>query len=191
MQNVYMPMFIPESLLEKEKDHVEGFAPEVAWVTTVSYTHLNVSQPAISVVISRLESELGVPLFDRSGRSIVLNAYGEVFLSRVNRILLDIDNAKKEINEMKGEQEHTLFVSLTSPQFMRGIEGFMRSHPAVKWRQSVEEFQDIIQLLESGKIDIGITSPEINRDDMNTIILCQDRFMVAVHQDHPCLLYTS
>ena len=33
VQNVYLPMFIPESLLEKEKDHVEGFAPEVAWVT--------------------------------------------------------------------------------------------------------------------------------------------------------------
>ena len=33
VQNVYMPLFIPESLLEKEKDHVEGFAPEAAWVT--------------------------------------------------------------------------------------------------------------------------------------------------------------
>ena len=33
VENVYMPMFIPESLLEREKDHVEGFAPEVAWVT--------------------------------------------------------------------------------------------------------------------------------------------------------------
>ena len=33
VQNVYLPMFIPESLLQKEKDHVEGFAPEVAWVT--------------------------------------------------------------------------------------------------------------------------------------------------------------
>ncbi len=32
-ENVYMPMFIPESLLQKEKDHVKGFAPEVAWVT--------------------------------------------------------------------------------------------------------------------------------------------------------------
>ncbi|SDN16539.1 proline--tRNA ligase [Acetanaerobacterium elongatum] len=32
-ENVYLPMFIPESLLQKEKDHVEGFAPEVAWVT--------------------------------------------------------------------------------------------------------------------------------------------------------------
>ena len=33
VQNVYLPLFIPESLLDKEKDHVEGFAPEVAWVT--------------------------------------------------------------------------------------------------------------------------------------------------------------
>ncbi|MBR0131679.1 MAG: proline--tRNA ligase [Lachnospiraceae bacterium] len=33
VENVYMPMFIPESLLTKEKDHVEGFAPECAWVT--------------------------------------------------------------------------------------------------------------------------------------------------------------
>lgn len=33
VENVYMPMFIPESLLQKEKDHVDGFAPEVAWVT--------------------------------------------------------------------------------------------------------------------------------------------------------------
>jgi prolyl-tRNA synthetase len=32
-ENVYMPMFIPESLLQKEKDHIAGFAPEVAWVT--------------------------------------------------------------------------------------------------------------------------------------------------------------
>lgn len=33
VQNVYLPLFIPESLLQREKDHVEGFAPEVAWVT--------------------------------------------------------------------------------------------------------------------------------------------------------------
>ena len=39
-ENVYMPMFIPESLLQKEKDHVEGFAPEVAWVTMGGHERL-------------------------------------------------------------------------------------------------------------------------------------------------------
>ena len=41
VENVYMPMFIPESLLQKEKDHVEGFAPEVAWVTYGGLNPLN------------------------------------------------------------------------------------------------------------------------------------------------------
>ncbi len=40
-ENVYMPMFIPESLLKKEKDHVEGFAPECAWVTVGGETKLS------------------------------------------------------------------------------------------------------------------------------------------------------
>ena len=46
VENVYMPMFIPESLLEREKDHVEGFAPEVAWV---SYGGLNPLQERLCV----------------------------------------------------------------------------------------------------------------------------------------------
>ena len=46
VENVYMPMFIPESLLQKEKDHVEGFAPEVAWVT---YGGLNPLQERLCV----------------------------------------------------------------------------------------------------------------------------------------------
>ena len=45
-ENVCMPMFIPESLLEREKDHVEGFAPEVAWVT---YGGLNPLQERLCV----------------------------------------------------------------------------------------------------------------------------------------------
>ena len=46
VSNVYLPMFIPESLLEKEKEHVEGFAPEVAWVT---YGGLNKLQERLCV----------------------------------------------------------------------------------------------------------------------------------------------
>ena len=46
VENVYMPMFIPESLLEREKDHVEGFSPEVAWVT---YGGLNPLQERLCV----------------------------------------------------------------------------------------------------------------------------------------------
>lgn len=46
---------------------------------------LAISQPALSRSISKLEEELGVPLFDRMGRSVYLNSFGRVFLERVEK----------------------------------------------------------------------------------------------------------
>lgn len=152
---------------------------------TRSAEQLNVSQPAISTVISRLEQELGVPLFDRSGRSILLNEYGKTFLKRVNRILLDIDDSQKELKDLFEQGLQTLSLSVTSPQFLQGIKGFMTTHPDTKWRQSVNELEETIKLLENGKIDIAITSPEIVADNMESIVLFKDEFMIAVHPDHP------
>jgi hypothetical protein len=43
IQNAYFPMFVSNSRLEKEKDHIEGFAPEVAWVTR-AYVHISLHQ---------------------------------------------------------------------------------------------------------------------------------------------------
>ena len=74
VENVYMPMFIPESLLQKEKDHVEGFAPEVAWVTHggLEPLHIEIYQ---SFIIN------GVPLFDGKKQPdhfcVLWNFYGK------------------------------------------------------------------------------------------------------------------
>ena len=46
---------------------------------------LSISQPALSRSIAKLEEELGFPLFDRSGKGIVLNRYGQIFLQYVER----------------------------------------------------------------------------------------------------------
>jgi prolyl-tRNA synthetase len=40
VENTYFPMFVSKKVLEKEKDHIEGFAPEVAWVTRAGQTEL-------------------------------------------------------------------------------------------------------------------------------------------------------
>lgn len=151
---------------------------------TRSAEQLNVSQPAISTMISRLEQELGVPLFERSGRTIVLNKYGKAFLRRVNRILLEVDNAKDEIEEMTHERDHTITLSVTSPQFLQGVRDFMAENPKAKWNQNVETLSNVIRLLESGQIDIGITSPGFYHPDIESTVLMHDRFMIAVHPDH-------
>lgn len=151
---------------------------------TQSAAQLHVSQPSISTVISRLEQELGAPLFDRSGRTIVLNAYGKAFLQHVNKILLEVDNAKREINEMRNNEDRTITLSVTSPQFLQGIDSFMGAHPEIRWQQSVKKLPEISQLLETGKIDLCITSPPILGPEIETTILLRDRFMLAVHPDH-------
>ena len=60
VKNVYFPMLIPESLLQKEKDHVEGFAPEVAWVTEAGGQELDEKlciRPTSETIISTMYSK--------------------------------------------------------------------------------------------------------------------------------------
>ena len=60
VKNVYFPVLIPESLLEKEKDHVEGFAPEVAWVTEAGENKLDERlciRPTSETIISTMYSK--------------------------------------------------------------------------------------------------------------------------------------
>ena len=60
VENVYFPVLIPESLLEKEKDHVEGFAPEVAWVTQAGEQELDERlciRPTSETIISTMYSK--------------------------------------------------------------------------------------------------------------------------------------
>ena len=65
---------------------------------------LAISQPALSRSISKLEEELGVPLFDRQGRSIMLNRYGELFLYRVQRMRKEYEKAVLELQELNNPE---------------------------------------------------------------------------------------
>ena len=56
VENVYLPVLIPENLLQKEKDHIEGFAPEVAWVTHEEWK--NCRRDSVSVRHLRLYSAI-------------------------------------------------------------------------------------------------------------------------------------
>lgn len=61
---------------------------------------LYIAQPSLSQTLKRLESEVGMPLFDRVGKSIVLNPAGEVFLKYVNQVFSSLDNADRELKSL-------------------------------------------------------------------------------------------
>jgi DNA-binding transcriptional LysR family regulator len=69
---------------------------------------LGTSQPALSRSLARLQSDLGVQLFRRAGRSIRLTKPGELFLSRVERALGEIDNGRRELADFKAADQGTV-----------------------------------------------------------------------------------
>ena len=146
---------------------------------------LNISQPALSTMISRLERELGVELFDHSGRSISLNENGRLFLARVNRILNEVESSKQELQDIAQNTVSVIRLAASSPQFLRGIQNFIAEHPNYKWSQRVTDNKEIETLMRRGKIDLAITTPGIHGDDFESILLQRESFKVAVHKSHP------
>jgi DNA-binding transcriptional LysR family regulator len=98
---------------------------------------LGVSQPALSRALSRLEAELGVPLFDRIGRSIRLTHYGRLFQGRVARALREIDDGRTELADLVDQDRGTVALGFLRtlginyiPQLLRR---FRALHPRVRF----------------------------------------------------------
>lgn len=81
-----------------------GYFREVARRENISQAarDLNIAQPSLSHAIKQVESHVGVELFDRRGKRIVLNDKGRVYLSYIDRVFVDLESAKREVAEMSG-----------------------------------------------------------------------------------------
>ena len=79
---------------------------------------LFVAQPSLSQMLKRLESELGTPLFDRNGKQIVLNTAGRIFLKYCDEILLSIENAKRELNDLTQNKTVNVSISVESASLL-------------------------------------------------------------------------
>ncbi len=109
------------------------YAVEVA--RTGSFTQaaqrLHIAQSALSMAVARLETELGVPLFNRAGKRITLTAEGARFLGRVEHLLQGLNNARQELTDL--EQLRTGEVRLGfAPMFGMGLlQAFHHKYPGV------------------------------------------------------------
>ena len=86
---------------------------------------LMVSPPAITASINRLEQELGVVLFERKGRNLILTNEGKVFKTHVESILVTLEKAKKQMENKTGSMENPLSIGVVS---------------SLPWRSLIEEF---------------------------------------------------
>ncbi|MBD8026373.1 LysR family transcriptional regulator [Ureibacillus sp. Re31] len=150
---------------------------------------LNISQPALSKSISNIEQEIGVPLFDRQGRSISLNRYGKLFLNSVDIILEEFDKAKEEIGGlvMPGFGEvafgfiHTLGMEVV-PELMAHVP---ERYPNMKFTLTQAASYNLLKWLEEGQIDLCLSQRIRSKTiEIDWIELWSEELFVIVPKNH-------
>ncbi|WHY66029.1 LysR family transcriptional regulator [Neobacillus sp. SuZ13] len=152
---------------------------------TKAAEELQIAQPSLSKTIARLEEDLGVPLFDRKNRQLRLNEYGKMFLERVNRIFLELNEGKREIAEKahQGKTQITLAVSIPRvlPEL---ISSFLKHYPEVKFQQVLESTSSMKSQLEKAEIDFCISSVPIEGTDIVWEPLMTEEVYLIVPPEH-------
>lgn len=151
---------------------------------------LSVSQSALSRSISRMEADLGVPLFERQGRSIKLNRYGQLFLKRVNRILKEYEEGKLEIQNIVDDEagEVTLgFLHTMGSHLIPELIGAYRAQsPSIRFQLHQNHNAYLLQQLIRGSIDLCLlSSPEEANIPLEWEELWREELFVYVPNDHP------
>ena len=152
---------------------------------TKAAKELHISQPSLSITIKRLEEELSVPLFNRKGKSLELNQYGKSYLTHVNSILSDLENAKSEILELYGEKNKHISLSATATLFLSGLlKDFLTKYPNITMTQSILYEKTILENLKNRRIDFAITSPPIIDNEIETIEILEEELVVVIPKCH-------
>ena len=153
---------------------------------TRAANQLSVAQPFLSKTISALEEELGAELFDHVGRQIKLNDYGKAFYYRVERVFAELEDAKRELENMVGKKEQTVSVVTNTSLYMPGLlSAFSRKAPFVNLRQSSARRRRIIKLLQSGEVDFAVCTPPITEDaGLETVTLINEDCPIIYPPDH-------
>lgn len=146
---------------------------------------LNVSQPALSMTISQIESELGVKLFDRKGRSIKLNDAGKVFLNGIDSMFMEFENAKSRVSDMCDVMNNSISLATTGSHFLVGVlKDYLEGHTNVMIHQSTDTTDSIFKRLSTGNVDFAITSPPMKGTVLETVILKKDDLVLIVPTSH-------
>jgi LysR family hydrogen peroxide-inducible transcriptional activator len=148
----------------------------------------NIAQPSLSQQIIKLEKEIGLPLFDRLGRKVVLTNIGRMLLPRAHTILENIQEIKLEMQTEVQEGYGTLavgFIPTIAPFVLpRVIRRFSREFPNATLEVHEDLTDDLIQKIVGGEIDVGITSLPIKNKLIQTEELLTEDLLVATSQNY-------
>jgi DNA-binding transcriptional LysR family regulator len=151
---------------------------------------LNITQPALSRSISKLEEELGVPLFIRHNKRIKLNRYGYIFKERASKIQTEMRLAQKEIDERLkpdfGEISIGFFHTLGIDKLPKLLASFKEKYPKTTFKLTQANKKSLIDMIYDDKIDFcftTITGDEV-KGDYSCHHLWDEKLYLTVSKQH-------
>jgi len=148
-----------------------------------------VSQPTLSTQIQKLEDELGVTLVERAPRQIMLTPIGEDIAHRARHVLRDIEHLKDAARRSKdpetGNIKLGIFPTLAPYLLPHVIPAICQKYPELRLQLAEEKTEDILSMLDQGRLDAGLLALPIEEHGMEMEILFEEPFVTAMPVSHP------
>lgn len=147
---------------------------------------LNVSQPALSIAISRLEEELGRPLFDRVGRNIRLNECGRTFYQYVSQAMRLLDNGKAAIGDLCSDGGKTVTIAATGSRVLHGVfREYLAQKEDVRLQMVRIRTAEVDNSLERNDVDYILSSVPVYGDNYEQLLLMKEELVLVVNEHNP------
>jgi LysR family hydrogen peroxide-inducible transcriptional activator len=148
-----------------------------------------VSQPTLSTQIRKLEEELGVSLVERAPRHVMLTPIGEDIAHRARHVLRDIEHirtaARRSKNPATGTIKLGIFPTLAPYLLPHVIPGIREKFPELKLQLAEEKTEDILKMLDQGRLDAGLLALPVDDPGLEMEILFEEPFVTAMPANHP------
>lgn len=148
---------------------------------------LNIAQPPLSYHLKLLEEELGVKLVERGSRKIQLTDAGKILRNRAEQMLELAQSTVKELKDFGTGLKGTLSIGMVSSSgatlFPERIQSFHSKYPAVSFEVWEGNTFRILEILNSGVIEIGIVRTPFNTDEFEVRLLSKEPMIAVFTED--------
>lgn len=150
---------------------------------------VHLTQPAVSLQIQALEEHYETKLFDRTSNSITLSPTGEVLYKYAKYILALYASAEKEIGKITGYTKGSVTIGASTTIgnhiLPNVILSFKKIYPKVRINVYIENTKKIMDLLNTGTIELGLVEGEMSKYKVTLEPIIQDELFVIVSPQHP------
>lgn len=152
---------------------------------------INLSQPALSIAIGKLEDTVGGRLFARSTRSVALTPEGEAFFPVARRLLADWERALEDLHNLfalqRGKLDIAAMPTFTSSLLPGLLKIFHAAHPAVNVTVHDVVAEQVVDMVRAGRVELGVSFDPGEILGLEFQPLFSDRLVAVLPDGHPLM----